>query len=333
MRSVYYAVPFIFMHLNAMQPSKPDALSTVQKKTALKTGACKKICLIALPDDVLSNIVSYVIRPVEMNKRRRPADFLAVLEDIARLRFVSKSLCLLVDREKYRFVEYIERLAAHNVRPMLADAARGGHASLMRVLLDKGHMPVDAPIDFSNHNRGDTLSYLAARFGRIDAMELLLRRGTDLSISNHVGREPVHAAVIGGHAHTLDFLLEHKADANARDLCGNTPLHAVTFNRSVPDEAVRNTIQLLIFHGASIRTENDERRTVCVLLRRSGRARLARSVEKARKAHENRMRLLNMLTTLYGTHRPADVITAYLGFDPQRPFRSPRAVHVSLSSM
>ena len=71
------------------------------------------------------------------------------------------------------------------------------------------------------------------------------------------------------------MLLDHGADANARERIGNTPLHCVLKNVSCfsRPEVVKEVCQLLLVHGADINSRNREGETPIICCVKSGLAR------------------------------------------------------------
>jgi len=85
---------------------------------------------------------------------------------------------------------------------------------------------------------------IAARQGRLDLVELLLRAGAQLGPGDDEGRTALHYAAAAGHAQVLGVLLSAVADIEALDHSGNSPLAmAVALNHA---EAAR----LLLATGA-----------------------------------------------------------------------------------
>jgi ankyrin repeat protein len=72
---------------------------------------------------------------------------------------------------------------------------------------------------------GWTPLHLAAFFGQLDAVRILLERGADLGAvsRNSMTNTPLHAATAGRHERIARLLLEHGADPQAIDAGGYTP--------------------------------------------------------------------------------------------------------------
>ena len=91
----------------------------------------------------------------------------------------------------------------------LADAAVGGHAEVLRLLLDRG----------ADVNARDGEDYTAAGFavaaGRRVAMELLIARGAGLEAKTRDGLTPLMLAALDGRLGIVRTLLDAGADPNA----------------------------------------------------------------------------------------------------------------------
>lgn len=132
-------------------------------------------------------------------------------------------------------------------------AAEGGHADVVKVLLEAG-APVDPQDDcqrtplmmaslfgreavvevllnakanvnaVSQCSTGTALCF-AARRGHLRVVVMLLRAGADHRLSEAKGWTALHFCALGGHWDVLRTLLEAGADPNARDVVGRVPLH------------------------------------------------------------------------------------------------------------
>lgn len=96
----------------------------------------------------------------------------------------------------------------------LFEAAAFGDVARLRELLGGGADPSAFAPD------GYTPLQLAAFFGRLQAAELLVERGADLTAvsTNEMETYPLQAAVAGDHTEIARFLLDAGAPATARSL-------------------------------------------------------------------------------------------------------------------
>jgi ankyrin repeat protein len=103
--------------------------------------------------------------------------------------------------------------------PPLLIAALAGHKDIVVLLLDKG-----ADIEIRNKG-GLTALHAAAYGGHLDIVELLVSKGALINDEkNFYHMSPLHAAAEEGHADVVAFLLAHKADIEAKERNGYTPL-------------------------------------------------------------------------------------------------------------
>ena len=155
-------------------------------------------------------------------------------------------------------------------------AAAEKHADVVRVLTERGAQ-VNARsrvFDFTqikvkqgsvpmNYPRGGFTALLfAAREGALESGQALVNAKADVNLGDPDGTTPLIEAIINFHFDFAAFLLEHGADANARDSRGRSALYAAVDIRS-PDTSTRPNaippdkldalavIQALLAHGAN----------------------------------------------------------------------------------
>ncbi|WP_455273439.1 ankyrin repeat domain-containing protein [Rhizobium herbae] len=103
--------------------------------------------------------------------------------------------------------------------PVLVVASLAGHADIVAVLLERG-----ADIEVRNKG-GLTALHAAAYGGNLDVVKLLVAKGAAVDDSkNFYKMTPLHAAAEEGHADVVAFLLANKADIEAKERNGYTPL-------------------------------------------------------------------------------------------------------------
>lgn len=103
--------------------------------------------------------------------------------------------------------------------PPLLIAAVNGHAGVVALLLERG-----ADINVRN-KRGLTALHAAAYDGNLQIVELLLSKGALVNDSDNLFKmSPLHAAAEEGHADVVKVLLDAKADIEAQERNGYTPL-------------------------------------------------------------------------------------------------------------
>jgi uncharacterized protein len=103
--------------------------------------------------------------------------------------------------------------------PPLLVAALAGHPDVVALLLERG-----ADIEIRNKG-GLTALHAAAYGGNLEVVELLVSKGAAVNDSrNFYHMSPLHAAAEEGHADVVAFLLANKADFEAKERNGYTPL-------------------------------------------------------------------------------------------------------------
>lgn len=86
----------------------------------------------------------------------------------------------------------------------------------------------------------------AAKYDRVDMIDLLLSRGADPEIANAAGKKPIHTAISAGAAGAAATLLRHVRDVEQPDYEGRTLLFWALSNENA------DMIQLLLSMGADI---------------------------------------------------------------------------------
>jgi uncharacterized protein len=103
--------------------------------------------------------------------------------------------------------------------PALVLASLRGHADAVALILDRG-----ADIEVRNKG-GLTALHAAAYAGNLDVVKLLVEKGAAVNDSeNFYHMSPLHAAAEEGHADIAAFLVANKADIEATERNGYTPL-------------------------------------------------------------------------------------------------------------
>ena len=165
----------------------------------------------------------------------------------------------------------------------LAWAARNGHDSVVRILLENG-----ANTDAKN-DEGVTALYWAARNGHAKIVSQLLRQGASLSLQDNIGWTPLHRAAFSGHteavrvlldndaaidttdgtkwtalmraattgnAQVTELLLRRNASVTSKDMEGCTPLHHAALNGHF------SIVKLFLENGADFEARDNEKWTV-----------------------------------------------------------------------
>lgn len=93
--------------------------------------------------------------------------------------------------------------------------------------------------------------HLVSRDGNVGVFRLLVEGGGDVCAVTKNGRTPLHIAALHGNVNVVGEILRLKPDGvNARDRCGNTPLHEAVLGNH-PD-----VCRYLIGHGSEVAFRN-----------------------------------------------------------------------------
>ena len=140
---------------------------------------------------------------------------------------------------------------------------RGRTPLMLSVPIHTSPMPMwealtDLGADLSLRDaEGLTAMHIAAAWGPLDAVKLLMERGASVTEADDEGRTPLHGVTHGDASAKVAFLLGHGADIHARDREGATPLHAAVSGHFPRDDTAR----ALLEHGADPNARDHAGRT------------------------------------------------------------------------
>ena len=163
-------------------------------------------------------------------------------------------------RARYRMDKgMVEAVRGHVDRLNVFESATFGDLDRLTELLAEDPESVDAM-----SGDGFPPLHLAAFFGQVDAVRLLLARGAvvDRNGTGWMTGTPLHAAASGSHASVVRMLLAAGADPNNRQRHGYTPLHSAAANGDLEGVGV------LLDAGADPAATNDDGETPLVLAER-----------------------------------------------------------------
>jgi len=138
-------------------------------------------------------------------------------------------------------------------------AALGGHAGVVRLLIERG-------LDVNEAARADgmtPIAYAAVR-GHLSVMRVLLEHHADVNLVDSGGNSPLLHAAMRGRLTAVRLLLDAGANANAASRHGWTPLMAAAW------EGDASVVAELLQHGANPAMVNTERRSALMLAESEG---------------------------------------------------------------
>jgi ankyrin repeat protein len=124
---------------------------------------------------------------------------------------------------------------------------------------------------------GWTALALAAHFGRLEILQILLGYGSDPNaVSNNLlGNTPLHAAIAGNQREAVSMLIRNGANVNAVDSGGWTPLHLAA--HSGTESIVRDLLEA----GADPTIPNAQGDTPLTTARQQGHGKVASLLAKS----------------------------------------------------
>ena len=128
----------------------------------------------------------------------------------------------------------------------LMGGASQGHATIVRILLNKG-----AETSIMTDDGLDAL-HLAAENGHVDVIASLVRAGADIQAKDPQEFTPLHMAAQNGHLEGTRAMLKAGAELQARSSVGATPLHVAA------EEGHLDVITFLMEAGAELEATTSE---------------------------------------------------------------------------
>jgi len=166
----------------------------------------------------------------------------------------------------YGAADVLEALVARGVKLDVFEAAAAGETSRVRALVD-----ADPTLVAQRSHDGWTPLHLAAHFGRLETMRVLMDHGADVHArsSNDMNNTPLHAAAAGGRTAAAAELLARRADPDARQHGGWAALH------SAAQSGRLDLARLLLDRGADASPRTDEGVTPLDLAEEKGQREVA----------------------------------------------------------
>lgn len=161
-----------------------------------------------------------------------------------------------------------------------APSADGFYEALLegRVLEVEQRLDADPALVHARFPLGLTPLHVAVDSQRLDLVELLVDRGSDVNARSDSGRTPLHEAVLRSELPPLLCLVFAGADLGAVDQDGMTPLHwAAKLQKP-------KVVQALVNRGAPLDLRDRQGRTPLDLARLMGPEESVRLLEQAARA-------------------------------------------------
>lgn len=134
----------------------------------------------------------------------------------------------------------------------LYEAAGYGTDAEVAAALERGANP-----NFRSTGLQSSPLHQAAKYGRNDIVDRLLRAGANIACQDRFGRTPLHEAVFHNHQATASLLIQARSAVvqQADDIRGWTPLHEAAFHGHEP------LVFLLVSVGADLEAKDFEQQT------------------------------------------------------------------------
>ena len=152
----------------------------------------------------------------------------------------------------------------------LMAAALKGQLECLKVLLQEREISLDC-----NSSKEATALIMAARNGHHDCVEALLRARADANMKDVCGDTAVHVSIDKGYHHCLEALILAGADVNATNEEGITPLGSAVYNE---DEKCTD---MLIKAGANVNVTDKDDQTALMTAVQSNRPDIVELLAKA----------------------------------------------------
>ncbi|KAF1328562.1 Serine/threonine protein kinase, partial [Globisporangium splendens] len=125
-----------------------------------------------------------------------------------------------------------------DVQSLLFDACSRGDADEFLTLTLQHDISMDTPLS----SEGETPLVIAAGWGQLDLLKLLLENGVEVNLADSKGLRPLHVAARNGHVEVLSKLLENNANVDSTTVRGCTSLYMAAENGHV--DAVAKLLEL-----------------------------------------------------------------------------------------
>ncbi len=188
-----------------------------------------------------------------------------------------------------KLLEETQKAAAGEIgNTPLIKAVKNNKVDKVKQILKENKININA-----QNTHGETALAIAARWGRLPIIKLLLQAGAQVNTAEETGITPLQSAVMAGHIKIAQLLLDNGADINARDTKrGRTPLNWVVrmtegsvkkISEQIPVKKSLELLNLLLSRNADPAIEDFKRITPLKWARALGLQPLAKVLEKNRE--------------------------------------------------
>ncbi|XP_044739630.1 serine/threonine-protein phosphatase 6 regulatory ankyrin repeat subunit C-like [Chrysoperla carnea] len=137
---------------------------------------------------------------------------------------------------------------------LLCDALDNKHSEVAKLLLTSGTAVNSKENNYQSTS--ETPLHFAVMNGDIEIMKMLLVRRANINAQNIYGQTPLHKAIEkNDRVEIIELLLKHEADVNVKDRNDQTPLYVSIKNNRL------EIIELLLKHNADVNVEDEDRNT------------------------------------------------------------------------
>lgn len=92
--------------------------------------------------------------------------------------------------------------------------------------------------------------------GEIEEIHSMIQLGADINKADYDGRTALHLAVAEGHAELVKFLIENRANVNAQDVWGGTPMEDLVRSNGLTTDQFQRILHVLQTNGGKLNLES-----------------------------------------------------------------------------
>ena len=168
-------------------------------------------------------------------------------------------------------IDIVQFLLENGADPSKTPQVLANRHELLELLKSYGVMPAD--INASNKMGWPLLAYTSRgdKGEHPEEVQRLLNLGANVDVRNYKGKTALHCAAKAGFVRVIEILLKNRADVNATDKNGETPLFDAIRSTIKKVEKKVEVTSLLLSNGALVNHENHKGETPLKLAQHSRR--------------------------------------------------------------